>query len=59
MSHQGINTNKNGGDRTFPQKSFVEPSYFSMTQGSALELLPQQNDTDPSYSLMTQDQHQH
>ena len=54
MSHQGVRTNRNGGDRLFPQRSGVEKSYLSMTQGSEQELLPQQND---SYALMTQDQH--
>ena len=54
MSHQGDRTNTNGGDRLFPQRSCVEKSYLSMTQGSGQELLPQQNDSD---ALMTQDQH--
>ena len=54
MSHQGVRTNINGGDRLFPQRSGVEKSYQSMTQGNAQELLPQQNDSD---ALMTHDQH--
>uniref|UniRef100_M1DYM9 Uncharacterized protein n=1 Tax=Solanum tuberosum TaxID=4113 RepID=M1DYM9_SOLTU len=57
MSHQGVNTDRNGGDRLFPQQSVVEPGYFSMTQGSAHELLPQQNDAEPIDALMTPDQH--
>ena len=54
MSHEGDRTNTNGGDRLFPQRSGVEKSYLSMTQGSAQDLLLQQNYSD---ALMTQDQH--
>jgi len=53
MSHQGVNTDTNDGDRLFPQQSVVEPSYFLMTKGSAHELLPQQNDTKPTDAVMT------
>ncbi|TMW83006.1 hypothetical protein EJD97_003369 [Solanum chilense] len=48
----GVRTNTNGGDRLFPQRTCVDKSYLSMTQGSAQELLPHQNDLD---ALMTQD----
>ena len=44
MSHQGVRTNTNGGDRLFPQQYHVEKSYLSMTQVIAQELSPQQND---------------
>ena len=43
MSHQGINSNTNGGDMLLPQQSIIETSYFLITQGSAQDLLPQLN----------------
>ena len=41
----------------FPQQSVLEPSYLSITQVSAQDLLPQQNDTEPSDAWIKQDQH--
>ena len=41
----------------FPQQSVLEPSYLSITQVSAQELIPQQNDTEPSDTWIKQDQH--
>ena len=41
----------------FHNKVLLHPSYLSITQGSAQELLPKQNDTEPSDALTTQDKH--
>ena len=39
MIHQGVNTKTNGVDRLFPQQCVVDPSYFSIIQGTAHEIL--------------------